>query len=198
MSLQISRDQCIYTSQYCEENVYKLIEFIKENRNPSEIYAVFISNRSKKVPLFFQRNCRSSDGLAVWDYHVIVILRLNLDAQFQVYDLDTTLDFPCDASEYWSLALRPNSLYRREFYRFFRIIDAEMYLQHFSSDRSHMRTADGWLAPPPNYDPISTTESTHSLPRYMEFPPPSDCSVSLSRHQLNSAPFGVVITENAF
>ncbi|VDO00218.1 unnamed protein product [Rodentolepis nana] len=198
MSLQISRDQCVYTSHYCEENVYKLIELIKRNYSSTEIYAVFISNHSKKVPLFYQKCGRSPDGVAVWDYHVIVILRFNGDVKFHICDLDTTLDFPCDASAYWSLAIRPNSFYRGEYHRFFRIIDGEMYLRYFASDRSHMRTSDGWMAPPPSYDAISTSESTHNLPQYMDFPPPSDCSVSLLKQQLDSAPFGVVTTESVF
>nr|CDS32545.1 protein N terminal glutamine [Hymenolepis microstoma] len=155
-------------------------------------------NLTRKVPLFFQKSGRSPDGVVVWDYHVIVILRFNYDVKFQICDLDTTLDFPCDASEYWSLAIRPNSFYKEEFYRFFRIIDGEMYLRYFASDRSHMRTADGWLAPPPNYGVISTSKSTHNLPQYMDFPPHSDGSLSLLKQQLDSAPFGVVTTEGVF
>jgi hypothetical protein len=43
------------------------------------------------------------------------------------------------------------------------------YLAHFASDRSHMRAADGngWLSPPPNYPPISTTDATMNLKDYL-------------------------------
>ena len=73
-----------------------------------------------------------------------------------------------------------------------------MYLRHFASDRSHMREGNGWLAPPPTYEPISTHESLHSLPNYMNFPNSSECLDSLAYEQLESLPFGAVVTENGF
>lgn len=37
----------------------------------------------------------------------------------------------------------------------FRVIPCEKYLEHFSSDRSHMKTEDGaWLSPAPSWEPI--------------------------------------------
>ena len=35
------------------------------------------------------------------------------------------------------------------------MLQAEAFLQHFTSDRSHMRSATGdWLSPPPPYESI--------------------------------------------
>ncbi|KAM7538050.1 hypothetical protein Aperf_G00000069315 [Anoplocephala perfoliata] len=196
--MQIPPDQCVYTSQYCEENVYKFIEHVKRADPSIEVYVVFISNHSKKVALFFQKSGYSPDGVVVWDYHVIAVLRPQSKSRFQVYDLDTTLEFPCDMSRYWALAIRSNSSFKDSYKRFFRVVDGDMFLRHFASDRSHMRTSSGWIAPPPNYEAIATSDSVHSLPQYMDFPPSSDCLDSFSKDQLTSLPFGVVATENAF
>ncbi|VDK33329.1 unnamed protein product [Taenia asiatica] len=205
--MNLSRNECVYTSHYCEENVYKLVETMKLRNSSTEVYVVFISNQSKKVPLFFQKSGHPPEGLVVWDYHVIAIERLNLGRTFWVYDLDTTLEFPCEVSRYWSKAIRPNSMFGQEFerfaianvnFRYFRVVDGSMYLRHFASDRSHMRSSDGWLAPPPTYEVISTSESTHNLPRYIAFPQPTECLDCCAGEQLELMPFGLVLTENAF
>ena len=43
----------------------------------------------------------------------------------------------------------------------FRVIPADDYVARFSSDRSHMRRADGsWIAPPPPWPPIDRGDPT--------------------------------------
>lgn len=45
-----------------------------------------------------------------------------------------------------------------DFSRFFRVVPAKQFLQHFASDRRHMKRPDGsWIKPPPPYTAISTT-----------------------------------------
>jgi len=48
-----SKSDFIYTSCYCEENVYKLCELLNEKFSIplSRIYAVFISNENKQVKI---------------------------------------------------------------------------------------------------------------------------------------------------
>nr|XP_015213295.1 PREDICTED: protein N-terminal glutamine amidohydrolase [Lepisosteus oculatus] len=50
-SITPSRQDCIYTSCYCEENVWKLCEHIMTRKQYPEdgVYAVFISNERKMV-----------------------------------------------------------------------------------------------------------------------------------------------------
>ncbi|KAL7064613.1 hypothetical protein AAHC03_05187 [Spirometra sp. Aus1] len=118
--MEINRNSCVYTPQYCEENVYKLLENIQLT-SESDFYAVFISNPKKQVPLFFQKKGDANeDNLVVWDYHVIAIEQL--PASSIVYDLDTTLDFPISFKDYWSKAVRPNHCFREPFFRFFRVV----------------------------------------------------------------------------
>ena len=54
MEISLSRSDCTYTSCYCEENIYKLIERLGSGGHGTSIsldslYAVFISNNSKQV-----------------------------------------------------------------------------------------------------------------------------------------------------
>lgn len=52
--------------------------------------------------------------------------------------------------------------------RRFRVVPWACFRDHFSSDRSHMRTPDGqWSSPPPSYPPLrgAKAESSMTLPR---------------------------------
>lgn len=83
----------------------------------------------------------------VWDYHVVLLM------DGMVYDLDTRLDFPTPL-ERWLDATFPMEVppvYRPRF----RIVDGDRFLARFESDRSHMKSEDGWAAPPPPWPPIS-------------------------------------------
>ena len=118
-----SRELCPYAKCYCEENVWKLCELIKDKgENLLERYSVvFISNEAKTVPLWKQKASsqgQDMDYLVIWDYHVIL-----LESQPQsdteedktsglrsrknrVYDLDTVLEFPCDLDIYFQHSIR--------------------------------------------------------------------------------------------
>ncbi|KOB65718.1 Protein N-terminal glutamine amidohydrolase, partial [Operophtera brumata] len=44
---------------------------------------------------------------------------------------------------------------------FFRVVPAKQFLQHFASDRRHMKRPDGsWIKPPPPYPAISAQLTT--------------------------------------
>lgn len=40
------------------------------------------------------------------------------------------------------------------YWRYFKVIDAEKYVEKFSSDRDHMIEGDRWISEPPPYPPI--------------------------------------------
>ena len=85
MSLALpERSECLYTSCFCEENVYQLLAGM-DPVLAARTNAVFISNAGRTVPIWQQRAGRSEDGLVVWDYHVILIYRP--DERTLVYDL---------------------------------------------------------------------------------------------------------------
>ncbi|GAB1299383.1 Protein N-terminal glutamine amidohydrolase [Apodemus speciosus] len=67
-----TRDACVYSSCYCEENIWKLCEYIKtHNQYPlEECYAVFISNEKKMVSVpIWKQQARPENGPVIWDYH---------------------------------------------------------------------------------------------------------------------------------
>ncbi|KAM3725956.1 Protein N-terminal glutamine amidohydrolase [Dirofilaria immitis] len=151
--LILSKDDCDYTPMYCEENIWKLCK--KISVLPGELNccsAVFISNKNGMVPLWKQRMAAAKGrDYVIWDYHVILLYsKLN---SALIYDFDTTLTFPCDARIYWTetFRLKLNANYDR----YFRVINGSDYLQHFSSNRSHMLEANGnYKAPVPSWPTI--------------------------------------------
>lgn len=73
------RVQFSYTSQFCEENVHKMISRFKTLMGQSSypavsFHAVFISSRSKQTPLWHQK-ASVCDEPVLWDYHVILVAK---------------------------------------------------------------------------------------------------------------------------
>lgn len=104
----IAPEDCTYTACYCEENVYKLIhKLVSEGHAAYEdLWAVFISNPGKVVPLYKQKSSGSmDDGLVFWDYHVVLV-HCYQRTEYVVWDLDSTLGFPCPFDVYVASALQ--------------------------------------------------------------------------------------------
>ncbi|KAG9478682.1 protein N-terminal glutamine amidohydrolase isoform X1 [Eleutherodactylus coqui] len=158
------RDDCCYTSCYCEENVWKLCESIRD-RTPhhlEEFYAIFLSNENRMIPIWKQQ-CGKSEDPVIWDYHVILLHDCG-DGQRFIYDLDTVLPFPCPCDTYIKEALRSDHNIHKDFRRKLRLIPADEYLRTFASDRSHMKDANNdWRKPPPSYPCIKTPEFSMNL-----------------------------------
>ncbi|OWK64059.1 Protein N-terminal glutamine amidohydrolase [Lonchura striata] len=113
------RPACTYSSCYCEENVWKLCDYIRsQDRYPlEEFYAVFISNDKRMIPLWKQKSGHGDEPV-VWDYHVI-LLHLSSGEQNFIYDLDTVLPFPCPFDVYSVEAFRLDDSLHPEFHRLF-------------------------------------------------------------------------------
>lgn len=159
-----SRNQCVYTSCYCEENVWKLCEYIKNQRHCplEEVYAVFISNERKKIPIWKQKSSRGDEPV-IWDYHVILLHASKQGPSF-IYDLDTILPFPCSLDVYSMEAFQSDKHLKPAYWRKLRVIPGDTYLKEFASDRSHMKDSDGnWRMPPPAYPCLETPESKMNL-----------------------------------
>lgn len=155
--------------------MFKLIETLVEKGEAThaELFACFISNTMKQVPTYCQKASRRTDGHVVWDYHVIALQLTNGLGQCLVWDLDSTLPFPCPLVDYQAMALpdsgdnEPVGMEGCE--RLYRLIPSSDFLNHFASDRSHMRRGDGsWLAPPPPWPGIraQTDGSTNRIEQY--------------------------------
>ncbi|KAI8143706.1 N-terminal glutamine amidase-domain-containing protein, partial [Fennellomyces sp. T-0311] len=128
-----------YTSAYCEENVYMLCKTIAET-NPAILdhcTVVFISNPNKIIPIWKQK-LASVGQPVLWDYHVILYYHDEENKEYYMYDMDTTLPFPCRADRYVMEAFQPELQLREEYQRYFRLVPGSVYLREFASDRSHM------------------------------------------------------------
>ncbi|KAF7691266.1 protein N-terminal glutamine amidohydrolase [Silurus meridionalis] len=171
-SITPSRTDCVYTSCYCEENVWKLCEYIQHQETCplDQVHAVFISNEKKTIPIWKQKSSGGNEPV-IWDYHV-VLLHVSPQARSFVYDLDTTLPFPCLLHVYSMEAFRSDVLLKPDFRRKLRVIPADTYLKTFASDRSHMKHSNGaWRMPPPPYPCIETTESKMNLEDFISMDP---------------------------
>ncbi|KAB2066003.1 hypothetical protein ES319_A09G129900v1 [Gossypium barbadense] len=158
-----------HTPFYCEENVYFLCKKLCSSQiadaQGSDLFVVFISNDNKQIPLWHQKASHRADGVILWDYHVICVQRKKDGGTHLVWDLDSSLPFPCP------LAAMCQKLSGHHFssFRSFRVY-APLFLRHFASDRRHMKDSEGnWTAQPPPYEPIVAEDgSVHNLNEYME------------------------------
>jgi hypothetical protein len=112
----------LYADRYCEENIYHLADLFVKQLSITRVWdvsVVFISNKSKavrltaihvatatyavsQVALWNQKLAESADCAVLWDYHVILVLRLRSehrtarqDVHAWIYDYDTLLPKPC-------------------------------------------------------------------------------------------------------
>ncbi|XP_012261973.1 protein N-terminal glutamine amidohydrolase [Athalia rosae] len=176
---------CIYTSCYCEENVWKLCQDVAARHGPElqHCYVAFISNPGRSVPLWRQKAGKDEDKLVVWDYHAILIYAP--DERAVVYDLDSALPYPTHFWKYATETFRSDEALRSEYHRRFRLVPASTYLQHFASDRQHMKREDGtWIKTPPEYPPISTPTCKDNLDTFINMEQGTGLGTILSLKQL--------------
>ena len=153
MAPQLDKAACVYTSCYCEENVYLLSQsLLEKDKDDADAYhVVFISNPQETTAIWAQQKGHP----VVWDYHVI----LWHHRRNEIYDLDSVLPFPFHAPDYLQESFHPSDARVPTTYRpRFRLIRAEAFVARFASDRPHMRdrTTGEWLSPPPTYPPLGT------------------------------------------
>ncbi|KRZ78009.1 Hexokinase type 2, partial [Trichinella papuae] len=149
-----------------EENVWHLSKQLIQAFPSSECRVCFLTNCKRKVSLWHQRTGDPNfEGFVVWDYHVFAMLHHDEQGEL-IFDLDTTLQFPCSAKEYVEKAIRPDceSHHNR---RLFRVVDAKLYVEKFASDRSHMISPETYSHPPP-WPIIVTHTCQNNLSKWLE------------------------------
>ncbi|VDO24469.1 unnamed protein product [Onchocerca flexuosa] len=163
--LILSKCKCDYTP--IEENIWKLCNKISASLEELNCCSVvFISNKNRMVPLWKQRAAAVGRDHVIWDYHVIMLY--SKWGSVLIYDFDTTLTFPCDAEIYWIETFRPELNLDANYRRCFRVISSSDYLQHFSSDRSHMLETDGnYKAPLPSWPAIHDPDIGNNLDSFI-------------------------------
>lgn len=128
MDAPLGRDAQAYTPCYCKENAFFLARELVACGASRAAVVFLTSPPPRRFPIFHQR----AGHFVCWDYHVIVV---TFDAspghQALVWDLDTTLPFPCPACDYVARALRPEELAGQADRRF-RVVAAEEFLARFA------------------------------------------------------------------
>ncbi|KRX23426.1 Protein N-terminal glutamine amidohydrolase [Trichinella nelsoni] len=149
-----------------EENVWHLSKQLISAFPASNCRVCFLTNCKRKVSLWHQRTGDPNfEGFVVWDYHVFAMLHHDQQGQL-IFDLDTTLQFPCSAKEYVEKAIRPDCECHNN-RRLFRVVDAKLYVEKFASDRSHMISPETFAHPPP-WPIIVTHNCQNNLSKWLE------------------------------
>ncbi len=117
--------------------------------------------------MWMQRASREDNLPILWDYHVVLLTQDG--DRFQIWDFDSRLGIPIDATDYIAQTVLPNRILKDRWAVYFRIVAATEYLSSFASDRSHMKSKkDGtWLESPPTWDTIQTTDATMNLDSFI-------------------------------
>ncbi|NJK89384.1 MAG: hypothetical protein HC923_08240 [Myxococcales bacterium] len=144
-----TREGLEHQPYFCEENVWHLLRSAKPL--PPAVHAVFVTGPSGRVVMARQRAAPPGSRLA-WDYHVFVLWGRGAPAT--VLDLDTRLDFPCDAAVYLEESF-PRGVDPSE-QPLFRPIAGETYLRTLETDRRHMVDAHGRYTQPAPSWPLLT------------------------------------------
>lgn len=156
MSLStLKREDFLYQPCYCEENIWHLCQ----NEQFKNSYVIFVASKGALFPMLNQRAASYSAMPIFWDYHVILLVPGDKN---QILDFDTSLPFCIGFDTYLSQSFIDNDLLTMEETPFFRVLPSAEFIRLFSSDRSHMKTATGWRAKPPNWPPIGNIESNLS------------------------------------
>ena len=155
-ALQAPSDQSLRVACYCEENAWRLCQRkLRNNPNKNAYYVVFVSNKHQCVAMWHQIAARQGPNNPVlWDYHVYLMesttATTDTNKKTRVLDLDSNLSYPCPLDEYIMHTFQTDM---EQYAPLFRVVEASVYLTHFSSDRSHMYNDETrtWSAPPPTY-----------------------------------------------
>ena len=162
-----TRENCEYTANYCEENVYLLCTgFSQLNRSNNEsAYAVFLTNPERNTYIRYQKNSTKPKSLVKWDYHVVFIHKTK--TRSFVYDLDSKFDFPVGFKTYYKKALKFKLPEKPE--TFYRVTECGSFSKEFATDRSHLITNGTYYHKPPKYPNIvNERNESMNLHKYLD------------------------------
>ena len=152
---ELTRTDFLYQPYYCEENIWHLCQ----NKQLKNSHVIFIASRGDSFPMLNQRVMKDPLIPILWDYHVILLVHSETN---QILDFDTTLPFGVDVDTYFRHSFLDSALLGSDEAPLFKVITASKFTATFSSDRSHMKTESGWLAPQPDWPRIANFTSNFS------------------------------------
>lgn len=138
-----------YQPFYCEENIWHLCQ------HPDYLdgEVVFIAGYGDYFPMLCQQGSENQGSLVFWDYHVVLLKDGN------IHDFNTTLPFSSGVNDYFAQSFIDENRLSPLQVPVFRVIPADEFVTAFQSDRSHMKTSEGWSAEPPEWPLISELSS---------------------------------------
>ena len=148
---------------YCEENAWHLCQ--EPHFGDRIRHVVFISNLERAVPMWNQKAGRGK--AIVWDYHVVVLA----EDPLEIWDVDTLLGLPIGLGDYIEASFHPDM--PAPYQPMFRLVEAQLLVEIFASDRSHMRRKDGsYRKPPPNWPMIGKPGVSTNLMQFVDMSQP--------------------------
>lgn len=164
-TIQHSVYNSLYTSCYCEENIYLLCKYLLQQdiNKQYKYYILFITNPYNSIYIFNQ----TLGNPVNWDYHVILLQYNTYNKQVYVYDYDTTImPQPCAFLDYITYTIQYNKQYNvfyNDIYQlpYYRVISDDNYINYFSSNRVHMYNMQTkqYNSPIPTYECIKSINS---------------------------------------
>lgn len=148
------RSNYLYHSHYCEENIWHLCQ--RPELNPR--FVIVIAARGDCFPMLCQTAAEDADTPLLWDYHVILLAQADQQSAY-IFDFDTTLGFGTPITEYLQRSFLAEKRLIPAYIPWFRLVPADIYVSSLLSDRRHMKTAQGWMAPPPDWPALSDSKS---------------------------------------
>ncbi len=157
-----------YQPFYCEENAWWLIRAAALSGRPR--WAVFLSNSARAFAMGAQKAAPPNQAV-VWDYHCVILA--DGPSGPEVWDLDHRGAFPTALSAWLGSSFPPGVTPPR-----CRAVPSDEHFALFASDRRHMRTEDGFRAPPPPWPCIvSPGGAVHTLDAFLEMSGPGPGSL---------------------
>ncbi len=156
----------LYTPYYCEENIWHLCQESRFEKRAC--YAVVVSNSWATCALFNQRAATAPGSPVVWDYHVVLFAETH--DGWEVWDLDSVLERPTPMRCWFEGTFVGVGALRPRFSAQFRVIKASDYVDHLSTDRSHMLQDDVYSQPPPSWPHI--VQGPMNLMRFVDMTQP--------------------------
>jgi hypothetical protein len=156
---EYNKKHYLYTPLFCEENIWQLVLSLSKTNpkiNMSEMWVLMITNPDKKIALINQQAAAINQAI-IWDYHVILLAEIN--HLYFIFDFDTRLPFVTTLQNYIQNTFIPANNLPPEFIPYIRKIPAQLYLEQFYSDRSHMQNQIEQSEFPPW--PIINTNTKH-------------------------------------
>jgi len=135
---------------WCEENIWHLAQH--PATAAAERLVLVIAGAEAEVACWHQK-AGGPGAPVLWDYHVVLATRAR---DWQIWDLDGRLGYPVSAEDWLRTTFPLPENVPDAFQPRFAVISADDYVDHFGSDRAHMRAADGsWQHPPPPWPELT-------------------------------------------